>query len=66
MILYNGVLLLAALNLAANAALGLTILLQYPWPYWLFPVTRPDRWLDKQQPITTEKGKTTHEKQSLD
>lgn len=65
MILHNAVLLLAAINLAVNAALGLTILLQSP-PYWLFPVARPDRWLDKRQPITTKKGKTTHEKQSLD
>jgi hypothetical protein len=59
-ILYNGVLLFAAMNLAVNAAIGFTILLQYPWRYWPFPATRPDRWLDKQQPITTEKGHGRH------
>lgn len=56
MILYNGVLFLAALNLAVNATLGLTILLQCPWRHWPFPVARLDRWLAKQQPNTTEKG----------
>jgi hypothetical protein len=66
MILYNGVLLLAAVNLAVNAALGLTILLHGPWRCWPFSVGRPDRWLDRQQPNTTEKGETTAHEQSLD
>jgi hypothetical protein len=42
MSLQNGVLLLAALNLALNAALGLVILLRYPWPVWPIPIGYPD------------------------
>lgn len=61
MILCNSVLLLAAVNLAVNAALGLTILLGCPHAVWPIPVMRPDRWYEKRHPKTTEKGETPNE-----
>ena len=54
MILQNGVLLLAALNLALNAALGLVILLRYPWPVWPIPMRDPDHLREKPDLKTTE------------
>ena len=65
MILYNGVLLLAALNLAVNAALGLTILLRYPWPIWPVRTARRDRWYEKPHLKTSTKGAPKNE-QSVD
>jgi hypothetical protein len=62
--LQNGVLLLAALNLALNAALGLVILLRYPWPVWPIPIRYPDHLREKPDLKTTEKGETSNE-QSL-
>jgi hypothetical protein len=64
-ILHNGVLFLAALNLALNAALSLVILLRYPWPVWPVPIRYPDHLRKKPDLRTTEKGETEHE-QSVD
>lgn len=61
MILYNGVLLLVAANLAVTAALGLSALLRFPWPAGPFPVLRPDRWYEKRHPKTTEKREDPNE-----
>jgi hypothetical protein len=65
MILQNGILLLAAFNLALNAALGLVILLRYPWPVWHIPIRYPDHLREKPDLRTTEKGETSNE-QSVD
>jgi hypothetical protein len=64
MILQNGDLLLAALNLALNAALGLVILLRYSWPVWPVPIRYPDHLREKPDLRTTGKGETSNE-QSL-
>ncbi len=64
-ILHNGVLFLAALNLALNAALGLVILLRYPWPVWPIPIRYPDHLREKHNLKSTEKGETSNE-QSVD
>ena len=61
LILHNGVLLLAALNLAVNAALGLTILLRCPHPVLPIPAMRPDRWYEKPDLKMTKKGQTSDE-----
>ena len=58
LILHNGVLLLAALNLAVNAALGVTILLRYPWPIWPVRTLRLDSGYEKPELKTTTKGET--------
>jgi hypothetical protein len=64
LILHNGVLLLAALNLAVNAALGLVVLLHYPYSVRPIPARRFDRGYEKPDLKTTEKGETSNE-QSL-
>ncbi len=62
MILYNSVLLLAALNLAVNAVVGLLVLLRYPWPVWPIPIKHPDHLRHRLELRATEKGETAHEK----
>jgi hypothetical protein len=61
MILQNGVMLLAALNLALNAALSLVILLRYPWPVWPVPIRYPDHLREKPDRKSTEKGETNEQ-----
>jgi len=61
MILHNGILLLAAFNLAVNAALGLVILLHCPYSVWRIPAIRPDRGHEDPDINTTTKGETHHE-----
>jgi len=60
-ILHNGVLLLAALNLAVNAALGLVVLLHCPYRVWPISAKRPERGHDEPDLKTTTKGETRHE-----
>ena len=56
--LHNGFLLLAALNLAVNAALGLVVLLHCRRPLWPVPAKRPDRGREEPEPKTATKGAT--------
>jgi hypothetical protein len=65
LILHNGVLLLVALNLAVNAAIGLVILVNYPWPVRPITARRSDRGYEKPDLKTKRKGETEHE-QSVD
>lgn len=65
MILHNGVLLLAALNLAVNAALGLVVLLHGPYRVWPVPAKRPERGHQEPDLKTKTKGET-HGEPGLD
>jgi len=65
MILHNGVLLLAALNLAVNAALGVTILVHYPWSTKPIRMARQDGGYEKPNLKTSTKGAPENE-QSVD
>jgi len=65
LILHGGILVLAAINLAVNTALGMMILLHCPHVTWPFPIRRPD-WLQKKPDLKSqEEGETRHE-QSVD
>jgi len=65
LILHGGILALAVMNLAVNAALGVMILLHCPHVTWPFPIKRPD-WLQRKLDLKSEeKGETKHE-QSVD
>ena len=65
LILHGGIVMLAALNLVVNTALGLMILLHYPYFMWPIPIRRPDYLREKPDLKTKEKGETEHE-QSVD
>ena len=62
---YGGILMLAALNLAVNATVGLMILLHCPHFVWPITIKRPECLRDKPDLKTQEKGETEHE-QSVD
>jgi len=65
LMLHGGILVLSAINLAVNAALGMMILLHCPHVTWPFSIKRPD-WLQKKLDLKSEeKGETKHE-QSVD
>jgi hypothetical protein len=64
LILNGGIVMLAALNLAVNAAVGLMILLRCPHVMWPITIRRPDRWYEESDRKSTEKGETSNE-QSL-
>jgi len=65
LMLHGGILVLSAINLAVNAALGMTILLHCPHITWPFPIKKPD-WLQKKPDVKfQEEGETEHE-QSVD
>ncbi len=61
---YGGILMLAALNLAVNAAAGLMILLHCPHFVWPITIKRPECFREKPDLNATEKGETSNE-QSL-
>jgi hypothetical protein len=61
LILHFSIVVFAFLNLAVNAALGLAILFQVPWPVRLFPIRRPDHLRENPDLRTTEKGETSNE-----
>ena len=62
---YGGILMLAALNLAVNAVLGLIILLHCPYFVWPTTIKRPECFREKPDLNATEKGETSNE-QSVD
>jgi hypothetical protein len=62
---FGGILMLAALNLAVNAAAGLIILLHCPYFKWPITIKRPECFREKPDLKTQEKGETEHE-QSVD
>ena len=62
---FGGILVLAALNLAVNAAAGLMILLHCPHFVWPITIKRPECMREKPDLKTEEKGGTEHE-QSVD
>jgi hypothetical protein len=64
-ILHNGVLLLAALNLAINAALGVTILVHYARSTRPIRIARQDGGYEKPNLETSTKGAPKNE-QSVD
>jgi hypothetical protein len=64
MILQNGVLILAAVNLVLNVALSLMILLRCPHVMWRTTIRHPEHLREKPDLRTTEKGETSNE-QSL-
>jgi hypothetical protein len=65
LILHGGILLLAAVNLVVNTALGLMILLHCPHFIWPITIKRPECLREKPDLKTKEKGETEHE-QSVD
>lgn len=60
-ILLGGILALAAMNLAVNAALGTMILLHCPDDMWPLPTRRPDCPRKKPDFKSEEKGEIAHE-----
>ena len=62
---YGGILMLAALNLVVNAAVGLMILLHCPYFVWPRTIKRPECLRQKPDLNATEEGDTSNE-QSVD
>jgi hypothetical protein len=58
---YGSILMLAALNLAVNAAVGLLILLHCPYFVWPTTIKRPECLRDKPDLKTKEKGDKSNE-----
>ncbi len=60
-ILNGGIALLMALNLAANTAVALMVLLRCPHVLWPIPIRRPDCLRDKPDLKAEEKGEKANE-----